>query len=115
MVSNFWFAKVKKIKLKQGFTEEKKKLFKHFFSDVSLNPKKSYEYRYEGMVNFGLGKQNLAESGVKITCKVKITGASEQTYVLQVSYKKHASTLLLFFLFISKMPLAMFTRKLLNF
>uniref|UniRef100_A0A8C7Z8D7 Vitellogenin 3, phosvitinless n=1 Tax=Oryzias sinensis TaxID=183150 RepID=A0A8C7Z8D7_9TELE len=53
--------------------------------DLSLNPKKSYEYRYEGMVNFGLGKQNLAESGVKITCKVKITGASEQTYVLQVS------------------------------
>ncbi|XP_024134082.1 vitellogenin 3, phosvitinless [Oryzias melastigma] len=53
--------------------------------DLSLDPKKSYEYRYEGMVNFGLGKQNLAESGVKITCKVKITGASEQTYVLQVS------------------------------
>uniref|UniRef100_A0A3P9LDY0 Vitellogenin n=1 Tax=Oryzias latipes TaxID=8090 RepID=A0A3P9LDY0_ORYLA len=53
--------------------------------DLSLNPKKSYEYRYEGMVNFGLRQQNLAESGVKITCKVKITGASEQTYVLQVS------------------------------
>ncbi|XP_075340505.1 vitellogenin 3, phosvitinless [Odontesthes bonariensis] len=53
--------------------------------DISLNPKKRYEYRYEGMVNFGLGMPDLAESGVKITCKAKITGVSEKNFLLQVS------------------------------
>ncbi|XP_070687869.1 vitellogenin 3, phosvitinless [Pempheris klunzingeri] len=53
--------------------------------DLSLNPKKTYEYKYEGVVNFGLGMPNLAESGVRITCKVKIAGVSAQTFLLQVS------------------------------
>nr|ACI30219.1 vitellogenin C [Xenotoca eiseni] len=53
--------------------------------DVSLNAKKTYEYKYEGEVNFGLDKPNLAESGVRIICKVTITGVSEQTFLLQVS------------------------------
>ncbi|KAM9762856.1 vitellogenin 3, phosvitinless [Menidia menidia] len=53
--------------------------------DVNLNPKKTYEYKYEGMVNFGLGMPNLAESGVRITCKAKITGVSEKMFLLQVS------------------------------
>nr|XP_033476965.1 vitellogenin 3, phosvitinless [Epinephelus lanceolatus] len=53
--------------------------------ELSLNPKKTYEYRYEGMVNFGLGMPNLAESGVRITCKLKIAGVSERTFLLQLS------------------------------
>nr|AVA30493.1 vitellogenin C [Scatophagus argus] len=53
--------------------------------ELNLNPKKTYEYKYEGMVNFGLGMPNLAESGVRMTCRVKIVGASAQTFILQVS------------------------------
>lgn len=36
------------------------------------------------MVNFGLGMPNLAESGVRMTCKCKIAGASAKTFILQV-------------------------------
>ncbi|XP_057697303.1 vitellogenin 3, phosvitinless [Corythoichthys intestinalis] len=53
--------------------------------DLSLNPKKTYEYKYEGLANFGLGMPNLAESGAKLTCKVKIVGVSAQTFLLQIS------------------------------
>nr|AFA26671.1 vitellogenin C [Dicentrarchus labrax] len=53
--------------------------------ELSLNPKKTYEYKYEGGVNFGLGAPNLAESGVRMTCKVKIVGVSAQTFILQAS------------------------------
>nr|XP_019936246.1 PREDICTED: vitellogenin-like [Paralichthys olivaceus] len=53
--------------------------------ELSLNPQKTYEYSYAGVVNFGLGIPNLAESGVRITCKVKITGVSAQTFILKVS------------------------------
>lgn len=35
-------------------------------------------------MNFGLGIPNLAESGVRMMCKVKISGVSAQTFVLQV-------------------------------
>uniref|UniRef100_A0A3Q3K2X2 Vitellogenin domain-containing protein n=1 Tax=Monopterus albus TaxID=43700 RepID=A0A3Q3K2X2_MONAL len=52
---------------------------------ISLNPKKTYEYTYKGMVNFGLGMPNHAESGVRMACKIKLIGVSEQTFVLQVS------------------------------
>ncbi|KAM7409515.1 hypothetical protein PAMA_001141 [Pampus argenteus] len=52
---------------------------------LNLNPKKAYEYKYEGAVNFGLGMPNLAESGAKMKCKVKIVGVSAQTFALQVS------------------------------
>lgn len=37
-------------------------------------------------MSFGLGKPNLAESGVKIMCKARITGASEETFILEVSF-----------------------------
>ncbi|XP_034737765.1 vitellogenin 3, phosvitinless [Etheostoma cragini] len=50
-----------------------------------LVPNKTYEYKYEGVVNFGLGMLNLAESGARITCKIKISGVSAQTFILQVS------------------------------
>uniref|UniRef100_A0A8C5DD27 Vitellogenin-like n=1 Tax=Gouania willdenowi TaxID=441366 RepID=A0A8C5DD27_GOUWI len=54
-------------------------------ANLSFNPKKTYEYRYEGMVNFGLGAPNLVESGLKMMCKIKINGVSPQTFVLQIS------------------------------
>uniref|UniRef100_A0A6Q2Y8M3 Vitellogenin domain-containing protein n=1 Tax=Esox lucius TaxID=8010 RepID=A0A6Q2Y8M3_ESOLU len=53
--------------------------------EPGLNVKKTYEYKYEGMVNIGRGIPNLAESGVRLTCKVKIVGVSGQTFLLQVS------------------------------
>ncbi|XP_015826097.3 vitellogenin 3, phosvitinless [Nothobranchius furzeri] len=53
--------------------------------DLTLNPKKTYDYKYEGEVSFGLNEPNLAESGVKIRCKAKISGVSNQTFLLQIS------------------------------
>ncbi|XP_065812413.1 vitellogenin 3, phosvitinless [Labrus bergylta] len=53
--------------------------------ELGLNPKKAYEYKYEGEVNFGLGMPNLAESSARISCKVKILSVSAQTFLLQVS------------------------------
>ncbi|XP_071388725.1 vitellogenin 3, phosvitinless [Centroberyx affinis] len=53
--------------------------------EPGLNPRKTYEYKYEGVVNFGRGMPNLAESGVRMMCKVKIIGVSAQTFMLQVS------------------------------
>ncbi|XP_053723141.1 vitellogenin 3, phosvitinless [Synchiropus splendidus] len=53
--------------------------------DLNLNPKKSYLYKYEGLVNFGLGMPNLAESGVRMSCNLKIVGVSPQTFILQLS------------------------------
>uniref|UniRef100_A0A673CLL0 Vitellogenin 3, phosvitinless n=1 Tax=Sphaeramia orbicularis TaxID=375764 RepID=A0A673CLL0_9TELE len=54
-------------------------------SDLILNPSKTYEYQYEGTVNFGLGDPRFVESGVKMVCKVKIAGVSDHTFSLQVS------------------------------
>ncbi|KAM4629403.1 vitellogenin 3, phosvitinless [Polymixia lowei] len=53
--------------------------------EPGLDPSKTYEYNYEGTVNFGRGMPNLAESGVRMMCKVKIVGVSQQTFLLQVS------------------------------
>ncbi|XP_029285316.1 LOW QUALITY PROTEIN: vitellogenin 3, phosvitinless [Cottoperca gobio] len=53
--------------------------------ELCLNPNKTYDYKYEGVVNFGLGIPNLAESATKIACKLKIIGVSEHTFLLQVS------------------------------
>lgn len=55
------------------------------FADLSLNPKKVYEYNYEGQVKFGLGAPNLAESGVRMTCTLNVSGVSGDTFSLQVS------------------------------
>ncbi|CAL8309666.1 unnamed protein product [Lota lota] len=53
--------------------------------DLSLEPGKTYEYKYVGQANFGRGLPNLAESGVRLTCKVKIFSASAEAFMLQVS------------------------------
>ncbi|KAJ3598959.1 hypothetical protein NHX12_032922 [Muraenolepis orangiensis] len=54
-------------------------------ADLTLDPKKTYEYKYVGLANFGRGMPNLAESGVRLTCKVKIFSASAPAFMLQVS------------------------------
>uniref|UniRef100_A0A8B9JBC7 Vitellogenin 3, phosvitinless n=1 Tax=Astyanax mexicanus TaxID=7994 RepID=A0A8B9JBC7_ASTMX len=46
---------------------------------------KTYEYKYEGVVNVGRGIADLAEAGVKLQCTFRITGVSLQTFLLQIS------------------------------
>ncbi|TRY57433.1 hypothetical protein DNTS_031422, partial [Danionella cerebrum] len=50
-----------------------------------LNPKKTYEYKYEGLVRVGRELPDLVESAVKIKCILKITGDSPKAFVLQIS------------------------------
>lgn len=49
-----------------------------------LNAKKTYEYKYEGLVRVGRELPDLVESALKLRCTFKIIGASPQTFVLQV-------------------------------
>uniref|UniRef100_A0A8B9HPE7 Vitellogenin 3, phosvitinless n=1 Tax=Astyanax mexicanus TaxID=7994 RepID=A0A8B9HPE7_ASTMX len=51
----------------------------------TLNFRKTYEYKYEGVVNVGRGIADLAEAGVKLQCTFRITGVSLQTFLLQIS------------------------------
>uniref|UniRef100_A0A3B3QGD8 Vitellogenin 3, phosvitinless n=1 Tax=Paramormyrops kingsleyae TaxID=1676925 RepID=A0A3B3QGD8_9TELE len=50
-----------------------------------LNPKKAYEYKYVGVMTIGRDRPDLAESGVRIQCSLKITGVSDQTFLLQIN------------------------------
>ncbi|XP_048833617.1 vitellogenin 3, phosvitinless [Brienomyrus brachyistius] len=50
-----------------------------------LNPKKTYEYKYVGVLTIGRDRPDLAESGVRIQCSLKITGVSDQTFLLQIN------------------------------
>uniref|UniRef100_A0A3B4H9X1 Vitellogenin-like n=1 Tax=Pundamilia nyererei TaxID=303518 RepID=A0A3B4H9X1_9CICH len=58
---------------------------KYHSLNLTLNHRKTYEYKYEGEVKFGSGKPNRAESGVRIQCNIKISGESPQVFILQVS------------------------------
>lgn len=49
-----------------------------------LNSKKTYEYKYEGLVRVGQEMPDLVESALKLRCTFKIIGESPQTFVLQV-------------------------------
>nr|XP_055040397.1 vitellogenin 3, phosvitinless [Misgurnus anguillicaudatus] len=50
-----------------------------------LNSKKTYEYKYEGLVRVGREMPDLVESALKMRCTFKIIGESPQTFVLQIS------------------------------
>ncbi|XP_067287144.1 vitellogenin 3, phosvitinless [Pseudorasbora parva] len=50
-----------------------------------LDSKKTYEYKYEGLVRMGRELPDLVESALKLRCTFKITGESPQTFVLQIS------------------------------
>ncbi|KAK1806020.1 hypothetical protein P4O66_013062 [Electrophorus voltai] len=54
-------------------------------SEPTLNPKKTYEYKYVGMVNIGRDMPDLAEAGIKLQCTFKITGVSMHTFLLGIS------------------------------
>lgn len=62
------------------------RLLNFIISEPTLNPHKTYEYKYEGMVNIGRDTPDLAESGVKLQCNFKITGLSIQTFLFQVCF-----------------------------
>ncbi|XP_016316595.1 vitellogenin 3, phosvitinless isoform X2 [Sinocyclocheilus anshuiensis] len=53
--------------------------------DPFLNSKKTYEYKYEGLVRVGRELPDLIESALKLRCTFKIIGESPQTFVLQIS------------------------------
>ncbi|XP_072515969.1 vitellogenin 3, phosvitinless [Salminus brasiliensis] len=53
--------------------------------EPTLNFKKTYEYKYEGVVNVGRDMADLAEAGVKLQCTFRITGVSLQLFLLQIS------------------------------
>ncbi|KAG9266776.1 vitellogenin-like [Astyanax mexicanus] len=55
------------------------------WAEPTLNFRKTYEYKYEGVVNVGRGIADLAEAGVKLQCTFRITGVSLQTFLLQIS------------------------------
>lgn len=42
-------------------------------------------YSYEGWVLNGLQEKNLGKAGVLLSCKLEISGLSENTYLLKVS------------------------------
>ncbi|KAI7795403.1 vitellogenin C [Triplophysa rosa] len=50
-----------------------------------LNSKKTYEYKYEGLVRVGREMPDLVESALKMRCTFKIIGESPQTFVLQIA------------------------------
>uniref|UniRef100_A0A671PJ11 Vitellogenin-like n=1 Tax=Sinocyclocheilus anshuiensis TaxID=1608454 RepID=A0A671PJ11_9TELE len=54
-------------------------------ADPFLNSKKTYEYKYEGLVRVGRELPDLIESALKLRCTFKIIGESPQTFVLQIS------------------------------
>lgn len=61
----------------------------HYFSMANilepfLNSKKTYEYKYEGLVRVGQDMPDLVESALKLRCTFKIIGETPQTFVLQV-------------------------------
>ncbi|XP_060629823.2 vitellogenin-2-like [Anolis sagrei] len=45
---------------------------------------KTYLYNYEGLILNGLEKENSAKSGLKLTCKVKISKVSEENHLLKL-------------------------------
>ncbi|XP_064190201.1 vitellogenin 3, phosvitinless [Anguilla rostrata] len=53
--------------------------------EPGFDPKKTYEYKYEGVITIGRDMPDLAESGMRLICSVRIIGVSAQTFLLQVS------------------------------
>uniref|UniRef100_A0A8D2MJR5 Phosvitin n=1 Tax=Zonotrichia albicollis TaxID=44394 RepID=A0A8D2MJR5_ZONAL len=49
-----------------------------------FSSKKTYVYSYEGWVLNGLQEKNLAKAGVRLSCKLEISGLSENNYLLKI-------------------------------
>ncbi|NWT68181.1 VIT2 protein, partial [Prunella himalayana] len=52
--------------------------------DPGFNSRKSYLYSYEGWVLNGLQEKNLAKAGVRLSCKLEISGLSESSFLLKI-------------------------------
>ncbi|NXC84067.1 VIT2 protein, partial [Cercotrichas coryphoeus] len=55
-----------------------------FPTDPEFSSRKSYLYSYEGWVLNGLQEKNLAKAGVRLSCKLEISGLSESTCLLKI-------------------------------
>ncbi|XP_041573748.2 vitellogenin-2 [Taeniopygia guttata] len=55
-----------------------------FDIDPGFSSRKSYLYSYEGWVLNGLQEKNLAKAGVRLSCKLEISGLSENIYLLKI-------------------------------
>ncbi|NXF14701.1 VIT2 protein, partial [Rhodinocichla rosea] len=55
-----------------------------FPSDPGFGIRKTYFYSYEGWVLNGLQEKNLAKAGVRLSCKLEISGLSENNYLLKI-------------------------------
>ncbi|NXI18038.1 VIT2 protein, partial [Irena cyanogastra] len=55
-----------------------------FDIEPGFSSRKSYSYSYEGWVLNGLQEKNLAKAGVRLSCKLEISGLSENTYLLKI-------------------------------
>lgn len=55
-----------------------------FPTDPGFSSRKSYLYSYEGWVLNGLQEKNLAKAGVRLSCKLEISGLSENIHLLKV-------------------------------
>ncbi|KAF2984427.1 hypothetical protein EK904_003371 [Melospiza melodia maxima] len=55
-----------------------------FDIEPGFSSKKTYVYSYEGWVLNGLQEKNLAKAGVRLSCKLEISGLSENSYLLKI-------------------------------
>ncbi|XP_066411664.1 vitellogenin-2-like isoform X6 [Molothrus aeneus] len=55
-----------------------------FDIDPVFSSRKTYLYSYEGWVLNGLQEKNLAKAGVRLSCKLEISGLSENSYLLKI-------------------------------
>ncbi|NXQ71646.1 VIT2 protein, partial [Quiscalus mexicanus] len=55
-----------------------------FDIDPGFSSRKTYLYSYEGWVLNGLQEKNLAKAGVRLSCKLEISGLSENSYLLKI-------------------------------
>ncbi|MGH0139050.1 UNVERIFIED_CONTAM: hypothetical protein FKN15_070977 [Acipenser sinensis] len=70
------------------FTDRKKPHTSKSHSALSTDPdyssSKTYEYDYEGQLLAGLPEKGLARAGLKLVCKVQISGVAQKTYLLKI-------------------------------
>ncbi|NWZ94228.1 VIT2 protein, partial [Nesospiza acunhae] len=52
--------------------------------EPGFSSRKTYLYSYEGWVLNGLQEKNLAKAGVRLSCKLEISGLSENNYLLKI-------------------------------
>ncbi|RXN00829.1 Vitellogenin [Acipenser ruthenus] len=53
-------------------------------TDPDYSSSKTYEYDYEGQLLAGLPEKGLARAGLKLGCKVQISGVAQKTYLLKI-------------------------------